>query len=139
MVAAMPPRVLLVTDDPALPRAVALVLRGAGYEMATPVGGAKALAHWADEKPDLLLVDSMAGGNNGCAFVEDMRRAESGPVRVPVLVLGESSDVEAKISAFRAGADDYLSKPLNSAELVGRASGLVAKSRQSRNIVPAAL
>jgi pilus assembly protein CpaE len=133
MVAVMPPRVLLVTDDPALPRAVALVLRGGGYEMATPLSGANALAHWADEKPDLLLVDSMAGGNNGCAFVEDMRRAESGPGRVPVLVLGESSDVEAKISAFRAGADDYLSKPLNSAELLGRASGLVARLHPGEN------
>ena len=72
-----------------------------------------------DEKPDFLLVDSMAGGNNGCAFVEEMRRTETGPARVPVLVLGESSDVEAKISAFRAGADDYLSKPLKQ---LGRAA-----------------
>jgi pilus assembly protein CpaE len=69
--------------------------------------------------------------------VEEMRRTETGPARVPVLVLGESSDVEAKISAFRAGADDYLSKPLNSAELLGRASGLVARLHPGENTAPA--
>ena len=59
------PRVLLVTDDPALPRVVLSVVRGAGHEMLTPLSGANAMAHWADHKPDLLVVDSMAGGNNG--------------------------------------------------------------------------
>ena len=109
-------------------------LRSAGYEMATPLSGANAPAHRADEKPDLLLVDSMAGGNNGCAFVEEMRRTETGPARVPVLVLGESLDVAAKISAFRAGADDYLSKPPSTRpSLLGRASGLVARLHPGEN------
>jgi len=121
------PRVLLITDDPALPRLVLSVVRGAGHEMLNPMGGANALARWHDEKPDVLVVDSMAGGNNGVAFVEEMRRTDVSSVRVPVLVLGQSADVEAKISAFRAGADDYLARPLNAAELHGRINGLLAR------------
>jgi len=121
------PRVLLISDDPALPRLVLSVVRSAGHDMLTPISGVNALAHWADEKPDMLVVDSMAGGNNGMTFVEEMRRAENMAARVPVLVVGQSADVEAKISAFRAGADDYLSKPLNSTELTGRINGLLAR------------
>jgi pilus assembly protein CpaE len=120
-------RVLLITDDPALPRLVLSVVRSGGHEMLTPLSGVNAMAHWADHKPDLLVVDSMAGGNNGVAFVEDFRRAENSSTRVPVLVVGQSADVEAKIGAYRAGADDYLSKPLNPAELMGRVSGLLAR------------
>jgi pilus assembly protein CpaE len=128
------PRVLLITDDPALPRLVQSVVRGAGHEMLNPMSGANALAHWHDAKPDVLVVDGMAGGNSGVAFVEEMRRAESTSAHVPVLVVGQSADVEAKISAFRAGADDYLPKPLNPAELQGRINGLLARLQPAEHM-----
>ena len=115
MVAAMPSRVLLVTDDPALPRAVALVLRSAGYEMATPLSGANALAHWADEKPDLLLVDFMMPLMNGAEMIREVRK-DGARKQLPIVLM--SGAHEHILKHYYDGYDAYLKKPFTKEELV---------------------
>jgi pilus assembly protein CpaE len=129
----MPARVLFIADDPSVQRIGAATLRGEGYELMPAPTAEDGLRRWANEHPDLIVVDASLAGTDGYTLVQLVRRTEVRPAHVPVILLGEDGDLESKIRALRAGADDYVAKPLKASELIARASGLLAHIPPSMN------
>jgi two-component system response regulator MtrA len=112
----MTPRILVVDDDPALAEMIGIVLRGEGFEPSFCGDGAAALAAFATEQPDLVLLDLMLPGIDGIEVCRQIR-ADSG---VPIIMLTAKSDTTDVVRGLESGADDYVVKPFNPKELVAR-------------------
>ncbi|WP_222193032.1 response regulator [Modestobacter italicus] len=109
-------RVLVVDDDPQLRRALRITLRAAGFDVVTAEDGRTALAEAAAAHPDVVLLDLGLPDLDGTEVLAGLRPWFTGPV-VVLSARGDSSD---KVGALDAGADDYVTKPFDMAELLAR-------------------
>jgi two-component system KDP operon response regulator KdpE len=109
-------RVMVVEDEPALARALAITLRARSYQVDVAHTGAAALDLAAARPPDLVVLDLGLPDLDGM----DVLRALRGWSTVPVVVLSARQASEDKVEALDAGADDYVSKPFGMAELLAR-------------------
>jgi two-component system KDP operon response regulator KdpE len=109
-------RVLVVEDEPALARALAITLRARSYQVDVAHTGAAALDLAASRPPDLVVLDLGLPDLDGM----DVLRALRGWSTVPVVVLSARQASDDKVEALDAGADDYVSKPFGMAELLAR-------------------
>jgi two-component system KDP operon response regulator KdpE len=109
-------RVLVVEDEPALARALAITLRARAYQVEVAHTGAAALDLAAARPPDLVVLDLGLPDIDGM----DVLRALRGWSEVPVVVLSARQTSDDKVEALDAGADDYVSKPFGMAELLAR-------------------
>ncbi len=123
----MPARILVVAAQPAISLQLGNMLRRDGYEVVTAADGPEGLRVWAAERPDLVACDNDLPGPSGMELVMRIRQAEASGGHTPVILLGASTEVDAKVAALRAGADDYLAKPVHPQELSARARGLLAR------------
>jgi len=82
---------------------------------------------WAEESPDLMLLDVGLPKMDGYQVATKIREAEAGETHMPIIMLTADADVEAKVKGLRAGADDYQVKPFFPAELVARIKSLLAR------------
>ena len=123
--------VLVVDDDAPSVKMIAFLLREEGYTVSTADNGLSALAQGDKEKPDLVILDVIMPGMNGYEVCQEMR---SDPILkdVPILFLTAKAKDEDRISGFKAGADDYLSKPFNMEELILRVRAILKRSRGAR-------
>ena len=112
----MSQKILVVDDDDALREMVGLVLAGAGYEPAFAADGLSAITAFEESHPDLVLLDIMLPGQSGIEVCEQIR-ATSG---VPIIMLTAKGETEDVVRGLEAGADDYVVKPHNGAELIAR-------------------
>jgi CheY-like chemotaxis protein/anti-sigma regulatory factor (Ser/Thr protein kinase) len=110
-------RVLVVEDEGRLARLVARVLGEEGYAVETVGDGRSALVRALAETFDVLVVDWMLPDLDGVQVVRRLRAAEVG---VPVLMLTARDQIEDRVEGLDAGADDYLAKPFQAAELLAR-------------------
>ena len=110
------PRVLVVDDEPQIRRALRLVLRANGYQVAEVAGGEAALDALVSEPFDLMILDLILPDVDG---VEVCRRVREWS-RLPVVVLSALGDEEVKVRALDQGADDYVTKPFSAPELLAR-------------------
>ncbi len=122
----MPARILLAADEPVL-TAVIHALSGDGHELLTSSGGHDALRRWSAERPDLIVLDAVLPGLSGTEVVQRLRESEPAGSHVPIILLGDAADVEAKVRGLRLGADDYVARTVHSAELAARARALLAR------------
>ncbi|MER6937116.1 response regulator transcription factor [Nocardioides sp. NPDC127514] len=125
-------RVLVVDDEPALLRALAINLRAAGWEVETATDGRSALAAAAATHPDVVLLDLGLPDLDGTEVIEGLR----GWTQVPVVVLSARQHGDDKIEALDLGADDYVTKPFAMNELMARLRAAVRRSQES--VPPAA-
>ncbi|MCG2802349.1 MAG: response regulator [Cellulomonas sp.] len=109
-------RVLVVEDEPALARALAITLRAHRYDVAVAHTGGAALDASATWHPDLIVLDLGLPDLDGM----DVLRAVRGWSAVPVVVLSARQTSDDKVEALDAGADDYVSKPFAMDELLAR-------------------
>ena len=109
-------RVLVVDDDPALLRALAINLRARHFDVETAVDGASALRRAASGPPDLVVLDLGLPDLDGVEVVAGLR----GWTTVPIIVLSARDTQSAKVDALDAGADDYMTKPFGMDELLAR-------------------
>jgi len=109
-------KILVVDDDDALREMVGLVLSGAGYEPVFAADGISAVEIFQSTQPDLVLLDIMLPGQSGIEVCKQIR-ATSG---TPIVMLTAKGDTEDVVVGLEAGADDYVVKPHNGAELVAR-------------------
>ena len=121
-------RILLVEDNEDLAFAVASCLRYEGYEVVTAEDGPTGLFAAQESATDLVILDVMLPGFDGFRLLQELRGSGS---EVPVLVLTSRSEEADKLLGFRAGADDYLTKPFGVSELVARVQALLRRSRLS--------
>jgi two-component system response regulator MtrA len=117
-------RILVVDDDQAIADMVGIVQRGKGYEVITTVDGASALEAFDRVGPDLVLLDLMLPGMDGIEVCRRLRR-QSG---VPIIMLTARSDTADVVEGLEAGADDYLTKPFDTDELVARIKARVRRT-----------
>lgn len=109
-------KILVVDDDDALREMVGLVLSAAGYEPVFAADGLSAVEVFKNVEPDLVLLDIMLPGQSGIEVCKQIR-AVSG---TPIVMLTAKGDTEDVVLGLEAGADDYVVKPHNGAELVAR-------------------
>jgi two-component system KDP operon response regulator KdpE len=125
-------RVLVVDDEPQIRRALLLNLRARGYDVLEAASGEAAVQAAASEHPDLVLLDLGLPGMSGLDVISALR----GWSQVPIIVLTVRDDERAKVLAFDAGADDYVTKPFGMDELLAR---LRAALRRSSPVVQEAI
>ncbi len=110
-------RVLVVDDDPHLLRAVVAGLEARGYAVVTAETGEEAVRIMKSETPiDLVLVDLGLPGMSGHDVIDQVRAFTD----IPVIVLSVRDSQEDKVRALDSGADDYITKPFETAELLAR-------------------
>lgn len=109
-------RVLVVDDDAALARALAINLKARHVEVETAGDGATALRRAASWLPDVVVLDLGLPDMDGVEVVEGLR----GWSAVPIIVLSARDAQSAKVDALDAGADDYVTKPFGMDELLAR-------------------
>ena len=108
-------RILVVDDEPNARTALAEILKEEGYQAETAADGFKGLARAEEFSPDLVLTDLKMPGMDG---VELLRKLRQHAPELPVVLMTAFGAVETAVSAMREGAADYLTKPLNTDELV---------------------
>src|SRR6266508_2692322 len=117
------PKILVVDDVPQNVRLLEAVLVSNGYVVSSASSGPEALEMVAAELPDLVLLDIQMPGMNG---YEVCRRLPADPsTRFLPVVMVTSSDTEVRVNAIEAEADDFITKPFDQQELLGRVRSLV--------------
>lgn len=122
-------RVLVVDDEPALARALAINLRSAGWEVVTAADGRAALEAAATTHPDVVLLDLGLPDLDGVEVIAGLRGWSS----VPIVVLSARQHGQDKVAALDLGADDYVTKPFAMNELLAR---LRAAVRRGAEVAP---
>jgi two-component system OmpR family response regulator len=118
-------RILLVEDDPDLSRQLKQALADAGYAVDYAPDGEEALYLGENEPYDAIVLDLGLPKMDGVSVLEAWRRAHLG---TPVLILTARGAWSEKVAGFDAGADDYLTKPFHTEELLARLRALVRRS-----------
>src|ERR1700687_863356 len=109
-------RVLIVDDDPLLQKSLALFLALRGYEVEGARAAADAIEAFGRRRPDLIVLDLGLPDRDGSEVCRRVRQESS----VPIIVLSARGGDRDKVSALELGADDYISKPFSSEELLAR-------------------
>src|SRR5438477_1086666 len=110
-------RILLVEDDPDLSRQLKMALADAGYAVDHAPDGEEAQFLGETEPYDAIVLDLGLPKLDGVSVLERWRRAK---VATPVLILTARGAWSEKVAGFDAGADDYLTKPFHTEELLAR-------------------
>lgn len=119
-------RILIVDDDPRLIRLVREVLSAASYEVLTSSSGGQSIEAVAMEQPDLVLLDIMLKDMDGYQVTRRIREFSD----VPIIMLTAKVTEADKLTGFDAGADDYITKPFNSKELLARVRAVLKRAQK---------
>lgn len=117
-------RVLVIDDEFQIQRAVARALTARDYEVATASTGEEGLGLMDVTKPELVVLDLNLPGLDGFEVCRRIRESSS----VPILVLSVREDEADKVEALDLGADDYLTKPFGTDELLARVRALLRRA-----------
>ncbi|MCO6558254.1 MAG: response regulator transcription factor [Bifidobacterium sp.] len=112
----MAKKILIVDDDKALSEMLSIVLQDKGFDAVVCQDGLRAVDMFPLIKPDLILLDVMLPGMDGVEVAKTLR-AHSG---VPIIMLTAKTDTLDVVTGLEAGADDYVTKPFNTDELLAR-------------------
>lgn len=112
-------RVLVVEDESAIAELISINLRHAGYEVTIAASADQAQIEIDRVLPDLVILDWMLPGQSGLALAKRWR-GESRTKELPVIMLTARADEGDKVAGLDAGADDYLTKPFSTHELMAR-------------------
>ena len=123
--------VLIVDDQLAARQVLRGLLVGQGYDLAFADSGTEALTKATELGPDLILLDVMMPGLDG---FEVCRRLRANPLlaEIPVIMLTALDDQDSRLRGLEAGADDFVTKPFNQAELRARVKTITRLNRQRR-------
>ncbi len=127
---------LIIEDDDIVARTIERSLRGMDFKVLTAGSGIEGLRMARSQVPDLVILDVIMPGMDGYTVCREIARRPS-PLQCAHPLLTAKVKDEDKITGFKAGADDYLSKPFNIDELILRVRAILRRS--SRALQPAAL
>jgi class 3 adenylate cyclase len=116
-------RVLVVDDDPDMAVFLARLLEGEGMVADTVFGGDAAMVYVMAMPPDLVLLDVLMPGVDGFEICERLK-ADPASAMIPIVLVTALEDPESRVRGIRAGADDFLSKPVRREELIARVKTL---------------
>jgi DNA-binding response OmpR family regulator len=124
------PSVLVVEDDIDVRSLMATLLERAGYRVLVASDGEQCLRLFYTERPDLILLDvGLPGGLNGWQILERVRELSDSPV---IMVTASTAELE-RVRGLQGGADDYVSKPFGSQELLARVAAVLRRADRSRH------
>jgi sigma-B regulation protein RsbU (phosphoserine phosphatase) len=128
-------RILVVDDEVDINTILSVTLRRAGYEVISAADGVEAIEIIHLHAPDLILLDVMMPRADGLEALRRIR--EHGPTaHTPVIMLTAKSALADKMKGFERGADDYVAKPFEPAEILARVQVLLKRTAQSRVVRP---
>lgn len=122
-------KILVVDDEPVNVELLEAYLSTAEYDVVTAYGGEEALEKIEREKPDLILLDVMMPRLNGFEVCKILKEKEETRF-LPVVMVTALKELEDKIKGIESGADDFLTKPVNSLELLTRVKSLIRIKHQ---------
>src|SRR5436190_5600151 len=122
-------KVMIVEDDQDIARLVADVLAEEGYETEIVTDSRQALDIFERTKPDIVTLDVMMPSLDGISLCLELRRNSE----VPILFVSAKKDPPDRVVGLRIGADDYMSKPFDTDELVARVDALLRRSGMSKD------
>lgn len=120
------PTALLVEDEPQIRRFVRAALEQEGWQVHEAGELKRALIDAGTRRPDLVVLDLGLPDGDGVDFIQDVRKWSG----MPIIVLSARDAEQAKIRALDAGADDYLTKPFGTGELLARIRATLRRQRQ---------
>jgi DNA-binding response OmpR family regulator len=123
----MPKRILIAEDEESIVASLEFLMRHAGYETRVARDGDAALALLADFMPDLVLLDVMLPGQSGFEVCRRLR-ADPRAAGTRVLMLTARGSSQDPARGLAAGADEYMTKPFSTHELVARVRSLVGEA-----------
>ncbi|HET7143361.1 MAG TPA: response regulator [Anaerolineales bacterium] len=120
-------RILVIDDEPLNHQLVSKALAALDCQIAFADDGKSGIARARTLKPDVIITDVMMPDINGYEVTHQLRR-EAQFISTPILMLTAQAGLQDKLRAFEVGADDYLSKPFEPAELAARVSALIRRA-----------
>lgn len=130
-------KILVVDDQAVMLRLMSHPLEQEGFQIVTAMSGREALQKLQAEQPELVILDIILPDMNGIDVCSHIRQ-EMGLVDLPVILLSGQTEVTAKIKGLEAGADEYVTKPVDPKEMVARVKALLARTRRLRQGGPPA-
>ena len=128
-------RILVVDDEADINTILSVTLRRAGYEVISAADGLEAVEVVRRQAPDLILLDVMMPRADGFEALRRIR--EHAPTaHTPVIMLTAKGALTDKMKGFERGADDYVAKPFEPAEVLARVQALLKRTAQSRVVRP---
>lgn len=110
------PKILIVEDEVAIAEGLTASLESEGFSVARAASGDAALPVWERERPDLVLLDLMLPGISGTEVCRRLRARSNVPI---IMVTAKDAEVD-RVVGLELGADDYITKPFSSRELIAR-------------------
>jgi two-component system phosphate regulon response regulator PhoB len=120
------PAVLVVEDEPSIAELIAVNLRHNGFRTTWAIDSASAQREIDAAVPDLILLDWMLPGESGLVLAKRWR-AQSRTKEVPIIMLTARGDEADRVAGLDAGADDYISKPFSTRELLARVRAVLRR------------
>ncbi|WP_419883275.1 response regulator transcription factor [Peribacillus sp. B-H-3] len=120
-------KVLIIEDEQAISMVLKAYLQRDGFEIFQHYEGIGAIDVFEEKKPDLVLLDVMLPGKDGWHILKEIRQKNA----CPVIMLTALGDVDYRLSGFKSGADDYISKPFIAEEVVARVHAVLRRSASS--------
>ena len=128
-------RVLVVEDEESFSDALSFMLRREGYEVGVAADGASALDEFDRHGADLVLLDLMLPGISGTEVCRTLRQRSTVPI---IMVTAKDGEVD-KVVGLELGADDYVTKPFSSRELVARIRAVLRRRGEPEEMLPSVL
>jgi len=127
----LPPKALIIDDEIQLRRLLSLALKGRGYEVVQAENGVQGLDAAVRHQPEIILLDLGLPDMDGVEVLKRLREWND----TPVLVLSVRDQEATKVEALESGADDYVTKPFSTAELLARLSVIQRRRKSSEEPV----
>ena len=122
--------ILIIEDDISIARLIKTYVSFAGYEAAIAPDGELALVMLGEEKYNLVILDLMLPHVEGEMVLETIKK-----LRLPVIVVSAKSSLVDRVRLLRAGADDYITKPFESADLIARIEAVLRRTERSFGVL----
>lgn len=119
-------KVLVIDDDDSIRKSLVLNLKLEGFDVSEAVDGDEGVKKVKAENPDIILLDVMMPRKNGLEACKEIR---GGGVSTPIILLTQRSEALDKVLGLDLGADDYVGKPFEMAELIARVKAQIRRSQ----------
>ena len=122
--------ILIVEDDLPIAKLIRTYISFAGYEASIAPDGERALLMLGEEKYNLVILDLMLPYMDGEKILETIKKLD-----IPVIVVSAKSNLVDRVRLLRAGADDYIVKPFESADLIARIEAVLRRSERASKVL----
>lgn len=128
-------RVLVVDDDEMMRELIGAVLESVDVETTFAGNGSEGLMRAFAEQPDLILVDQMMPHTTGIEMISQLRKHVA-TQHIPAIMLTGQKSLDMRVAGLRTGADDYITKPFQPADLIARVGAVLRRTQTDRNVDP---